>query len=126
MANENDGNFLIISDGIALNVNMWAKDVSKTLKNLNVKPNFQNKQSGNFSSHNRPDYRESHIRHQIPNQHIHSQNQQSHHPNRGGYGSFNRGGRDQQNYGGRGGYRGGNRFDRNDNNFQQNFSYYKK
>lgn len=128
MSNENDGNFLIISDGNALNVNMWVKNVSKSLKNINTQKHITHKNPQNFPTTRNDQYpRESHIKHQIPNQHLHFQNQNqdqhSHTSNRGGFSGYR--GRGSGNPG-RGGYQGGNRFDRNEGNYPQNFSYQRK
>lgn len=73
-------------------------------------------------------FRESHIKHQIPNQNHHhpQQDQMSHSMNRAGFSNFNNKRGSNPNYGGRGGYQGGSRFDRNENNFKQNFSYGRK
>jgi hypothetical protein len=108
---------------------MWVKNVSKSLKNINSQKNTNYKSPQNFSTTRNEQYRESHIKHQIPNQHSHShsqnQDQHTHNPNRGGFSGFGGRGRGSGNLG-RGGYQGGNRFDRDEGNYPQNFSYQRK
>lgn len=107
---------------------MWVKNVSKSLKNINTQKSFHQKHPQNLPTHRNDNFRESHIKHQIPNQHSHFPNQepQTHHPNRGGFSGYTGRGRGSSNFGGRGGYQGGNRFDRNESNYSQNFSYQRK
>lgn len=106
---------------------MWVKNVSKSLKNINSQKNLQPRPMQGMHTQKQEQFRESHIKHQIPNQHLHpQQDQMSYHPNRGGFGNFNQRRGSNPNYGGRGGYQGNNRFDRNENNSHQNFSYGRK
>lgn len=107
---------------------MWVKNVSKSLKNMNSQRHPHHKHPQNLPTNRNDQFRESHIKHQIPNQYAHFPNQepQTHHPNRGGFSGYTSRGRGSSNYGGRGGYQGGNRFDRNEGNLPQNFSYGRK